>query len=73
MQHFYFACMYLMNAEPHGVDRLGGDHGRSHSRTGAHPLARQWQPQWWSTRPAPTPNWLERLERGAPLPRLLRR
>jgi hypothetical protein len=31
------------------------------------------QTDWLAAWLAPLPNWLERLERGAPLPRLLRR
>jgi hypothetical protein len=64
--------MQMTDAEPRNRDHFPSDHGRLHSQMNAH-VARQWQPHWWRTRPAPTPNWLERLERGTPLPRLLRR
>ena len=32
-----------------------------------------WQSRWWAAWLTPMPTWLERLERGAPLPRRLRR
>jgi hypothetical protein len=36
--------------------------------------SQQWKTPWWAAAwLAPVPTWLERLERGAPLPRLLRR
>jgi hypothetical protein len=37
------------------------------------PDGQQLQTDWLAAWLAPLPNWLERLDRGAPLPRLLRR
>lgn len=73
MQAQYLARMQSNHADRQDSIHLHGDLGRVHARMRAQATGRQWQPHWWSTRPAPLPNWLERLERGIPLPRLLRR
>jgi hypothetical protein len=65
--------MYKADAEQRDQNRFPGDHGQVHSRTGVQLTGPRWQPHWWNTRPAPVLNWLERLERGMPLPRPLRR
>ncbi len=54
-------------------DRHPIDPGQMHSRARVHLAGRRWQPHWLTDWLAPEPTWLERLERGSPLPRLLRR
>jgi hypothetical protein len=55
------------------IDRNPGVSGLipTHSRTTAD--GQRLQTDWLAAWLAPLPNWLQRLERGAPLPRLLRR
>ena len=73
MRPLYLAAMHAINTDLRDTDRLPNDHGRLLSGTGVHRARMQWQPNWWIARLAPTPSWLERLERGTPLPGLLRR